>query len=484
MIDIDELFVDGQAPNANAIKNGRALLAKRKFVALCKDKDETILFGECSGSGRSNYACSCDFQDAAKPVYRCSCPSRQFPCKHCLGLMYSYVDGKSFSVAEIPDDIREKREKIKVRSEKKKVNAAKPKKVNKTALKKKITSQLKGLELLEQLTHELIRAGMGNMNAKLASRIEVQAKQLGNAYLPGAQAALHSYTRLFVENDGHFSAEVSARKREAVFTEAMDQLTRLSSLVKQGRKYLSDRAADPNLSPVTESPIAAWLGHAWQLSELKAAGMSEENAELIQLAFSSTDDPTRREYVDTGVWMNLRSGDIQLTQNFRPYKAASYIKSEDSFFKIAQIPELCIYPGKVNPRIRWDCETSRQITAKDLEKAQSHGHENFEKVLKATKSNLKSPLANKRPIAALKYAKISRVGDDLVMEDKQGKRIVFTENGVSDEPPSCHLLWLLPKEMHKNQTLIARFHHDLDTKTLRAKPLSVITRSQVYRLTL
>ncbi len=33
------------------------------------------------------------------------------------------------------------------------------------------------------------------MNAKLAGEMEEQAKQLGNAYLPGAQAALHNYTQ-------------------------------------------------------------------------------------------------------------------------------------------------------------------------------------------------------------------------------------------------------------------------------------------------
>lgn len=484
MIDVDEVFVDGEAPNANAIKNGRGLLAKGKFVALHKSKDDTLIFGECSGSGKSNYSCSCDFIDTAKPVYRCSCPSRQFPCKHCLGLMYAHVDGRKFTVADVPADISSKREKIQVRTEKKKVTAAKPKKVNKAALKKKIGAQLKGLDLLEQLTHDLVKTGMGNMNSKLAGQIETQAKQLGNAYLPGAQSALHSYTNLFIEDDGYFDAEVSAKAREAVFSEAMDQLTRLSALVKHGRKYLKQREQDPELAPETETPIAAWLGHAWQLAELKTAGLVQENVELIQLAFNSYDDAARREFVDTGIWMNLGSGDIQLTQTYRPYKAAKYIKAEDSFFKVAQIPELCVYPGKVNPRIRWDGLTSRQIDAKDLAAVRKHGQQDFASLIKEIKSAMKSPLANKRPIAALTYAKIAKIGDDLVVEDKQGERIVFTESGQSEEQPSCHLLWLLPKEMQKQQTLIVRFHHDLDSRTLKVKPLSIVTKSQIYRLTL
>ena len=50
----------------------------------------------------------------------------------------------------------------------------------------------------------------------------------------------------------------------------------------------------------------------------------------------------RREFVDTGIWMNLNSGRIQLTQTFRPYKAAKYIKSDDSFFQVAQVRELTL----------------------------------------------------------------------------------------------------------------------------------------------
>ena len=45
------------------------------------------------------------------------------------------------------------------------------------------------------------RIGIGNMNAKTAREIEEKARQLGNAYLPGAQAALHRYTKLFSDDD-------------------------------------------------------------------------------------------------------------------------------------------------------------------------------------------------------------------------------------------------------------------------------------------
>ena len=106
MIAIDEAYVDSAAPNPEAIKNGRGLVLKSKFTALNISEDGTILFGECQGSGKEPYRCSCDFARADKPSHRCSCPSRQFPCKHCLGLMYAYAQKKKFTTAAVPEDLQ------------------------------------------------------------------------------------------------------------------------------------------------------------------------------------------------------------------------------------------------------------------------------------------------------------------------------------------------------------------------------------------
>ena len=483
MISIDEAYVDSAAPNPDAIKNGRGLVLKNKFLKFHIDADETIIFGECQGSGQEPYRCSSDFARPDKPTHRCSCPSRQFPCKHCLGLMFAYAQKKPFITAVVPEDIQAKREKMQARVEKKQADADKPREVNKTALAKKIKAQQDGIDVLERLTLDLVRLGIGNMNAKMAHEIEEQAKQLGNAYLPGAQAALHSYTRLFSGDDGKF-AEQSSAQRERVFSEALDQLGRLHVLAKQGRAYLQRRLDDPELSPETDSSIAAWLGHAWQLRELKDVGLVENDVELVQLAFNSHDDVARQEYVDTGVWMTLGNGKIRLTQNFRPYKAAKFIKSDDSFFQAAQVKELCVYPGDVNPRIRWDSMLARPLEPKDLAKVRSFGQTDFAAVVKEVKGHLKGPLSDKQPIFALNFQRLGQVDGAFVAEDAKGERLAMTDTGMAEEPPSCHLLALLPKDSFAGHTLIARFRHDLDTRKLRIKPLSIVTPTAIIRLTL
>jgi len=479
---IDEAFVDSQAPNAAAIKNARGVVAKRKLVGLFRSPDGTLMFGDCKGSGAENYRPSADFSDATKPVYRCTCPSHQFPCKHSLAMLYAYAQGMKVVEKEVPADISEKRAKIQQRAEKKKDEVEKPRQVNTSALKKKIQTQLEGLNLLEALVNDLVRAGLGTLNSKSARSMEEQAKQLGNAYLPGAQNALHALTGLFYRSQISSEAELQPSERERVYSTALDQLNRLHSLCKQGRKYLQNRLEDPELKPETDSDIAAWLGHAWQLRELKDVGLVQTGAELLQLSFNSHDDWTRQEFVDTGVWLNLQTGAVQLTLNYRPYRAAKHIREDDSCFQIMNCPELCIYPGNLNPRVRWESAEPRTVTPADHARVREHAKTDLRAVLKDVKSQLKSPLGDRHPLALVKFRALGGAGENVIMEDPNGERLVLAEDGHAGDPETLPLLKLLPLHVLHDQALLVRFHHDLDSQKLRAKPLSIVTENEIIRL--
>jgi hypothetical protein len=481
-MEINEAYVDSQAPNADAIKNARGIIVKRKLVGLFRSADSTLLFGDCKGSGKDNYRPSADFADPSKPVFRCTCPSRQFPCKHSLALLYAHAQGAAFLEKDVPADISEKRSKIQQRVEKKKDEAEKPRQVNTSALKKKIQTQLQGINLLESLVNDLVRSGLGTLNAKSARQVEDQARQLGNAYLPGAQNALHALTGLFYRSEISTEDELKASERERIYSAALDQLNRLHSLCKQGRKYLNSRLEDPELKPEIETDIAAWLGHAWQLRELKDAALVQTNVELLQLAFNSCDDWTRQEFVETGVWLNLQTGAVQLTRNYRPYKAARLIREDDSCFHVVACPELCVYPGNLNPRVRWDSMEPRPITKADYARAREHAKADFRVVIKDVKSQLKTPLGDRRPYALVRYRALGRAGEDIILEDPNGERLVLTDVSQDGEPATLHIFPMLPKSVCRDQLMLVRFHHDLDSQKLQAKPLSVVTDSEVIRL--
>jgi len=54
-----------------------------------------LLWGLCAGSGAHPYQV---IVDLSVPAYRCSCPSRKFPCKHALGLLLNWANGN------VPDE--------------------------------------------------------------------------------------------------------------------------------------------------------------------------------------------------------------------------------------------------------------------------------------------------------------------------------------------------------------------------------------------
>jgi hypothetical protein len=55
------------------------------------------VWGRCAGSGAATYQ---TVADLSGPAYRCSCPSRKFPCKHALALLLDWADGSTPEVAE------------------------------------------------------------------------------------------------------------------------------------------------------------------------------------------------------------------------------------------------------------------------------------------------------------------------------------------------------------------------------------------------
>ena len=69
------------APDAASAKAGRSLATASKWQNV--GQDERALWGECQGSGAKPYQTVIDLNE---PAFKCSCPSRKFPCKHALGL--------------------------------------------------------------------------------------------------------------------------------------------------------------------------------------------------------------------------------------------------------------------------------------------------------------------------------------------------------------------------------------------------------------
>ncbi|MEU8246146.1 SWIM zinc finger family protein [Nonomuraea sp. NPDC048916] len=76
------------APDAPSQKAAQRVAGPGKWPVCGATGD--VVFGECEGSGAKPYlACV----DLTEPAFRCSCPSRKFPCKHALGLLLLWSAG-------------------------------------------------------------------------------------------------------------------------------------------------------------------------------------------------------------------------------------------------------------------------------------------------------------------------------------------------------------------------------------------------------
>lgn len=92
--------VEKAAPDASSLAAARKLATPGPWSGT--GSTETLVWGKCQGSGKTPYQVSIDL---GGPAYRCSCPSRKFPCKHALALLMLWVrgDGAVADAAEPAD---------------------------------------------------------------------------------------------------------------------------------------------------------------------------------------------------------------------------------------------------------------------------------------------------------------------------------------------------------------------------------------------
>lgn len=180
--------VTALAPDAASVKAGRGLAAARKWDLIGADED--YLWGLAKGSGAKPYQVRVEIGEFAT---KCSCPSRKFPCKHALGLMFLLAtDPAAAEATEHPDwltewiDSRsERKEKAAARATKKK--AAKPKD-EKAAAKRREKREARiedGIDLLDQFLLDLIRNGLGQDQVSDPETWSDLARRLVDGQAPG-----------------------------------------------------------------------------------------------------------------------------------------------------------------------------------------------------------------------------------------------------------------------------------------------------------
>lgn len=84
-LQLDLKTIEALAPDQASLSAASKLTKRSNWPRLETNEQLGLIWGECQGSGSNPYRVAFDTGDHG---YKCTCPSRKFPCKHILGLMW------------------------------------------------------------------------------------------------------------------------------------------------------------------------------------------------------------------------------------------------------------------------------------------------------------------------------------------------------------------------------------------------------------
>ncbi len=199
------------APDASSVKSGRELAIARKWSGLGQTK--RAIWGECQGSGTKPYQTEID---TSEPAFRCTCPSRKFPCKHALALfLLSAAEPNLFSVSVPPPWVQEwlkKRDEKAAEQTREKPSReatsdpeAAARRV--AARESKVTA---GIAELEGWLRDVARQGLANLQQQPFGYFDRVAARMVDAQAPGLARQVRQISAL-VSSSGEWHAAASER---------------------------------------------------------------------------------------------------------------------------------------------------------------------------------------------------------------------------------------------------------------------------------
>lgn len=174
------------SPDEASAKAAKSLVIPGKWPRL--EFDEQAIWGECQGSGSKPYQVQVD---KSGPAFRCSCPSRKFPCKHGLALLLLQAQNPAnFSAAVAPAWVAEWLASRQQRAEKQEAKIAEkreaPADPQASARRDEARRQRMagGLEELERWLNDRLRQGLAQLPGQTAIWEEL-ARRMIDSQLPG-----------------------------------------------------------------------------------------------------------------------------------------------------------------------------------------------------------------------------------------------------------------------------------------------------------
>ncbi len=172
------------APDSASLKAAQGLASARKWTSL--GHDDRFVWGLAQGSGKDPYQSQIDLDE---PAFKCSCPSRKFPCKHGLGLLLLHAS-QPVPEAARPAWVEEWAAKRAERVAKAEAKAAQPAEAPDPAAQarrreKRQANMAAGLAFLDGWLRDLARQGFASLQGATYAFWDEAARRLVDAQAPG-----------------------------------------------------------------------------------------------------------------------------------------------------------------------------------------------------------------------------------------------------------------------------------------------------------
>lgn len=188
------------APKESAFKAGKKLAVASKWENL--NKSGRAIWGSIKGSGKNPYIVQIDIVNLA---YKCTCPSRQFPCKHAIGLLLTQsINTSDFIETEEPDYVEEWINKRAQRAEKitkEETELTEEEREKRTANKAKrqgdkLTLTMAGISELKLWLTDMIRIGILELPNRPSSYFDNMMERMVDAKAPALAGWIRSLKNL------------------------------------------------------------------------------------------------------------------------------------------------------------------------------------------------------------------------------------------------------------------------------------------------
>ena len=217
------------APDDSSVKAARSLATPRPWSAL--GQNGRSIWGACQGSGKDPYLTQVDWEG---PAFKCTCPSRKFPCKHGLALLLLLAEQPALfkEGADPPEWVATWIATLQQKAEAKAIVRETPPQVDEAARAKRVEQRAErvsdGIDLVELWLRDLLQQGLASAPSRGFGFWDQQAARLVDAQAPGLARLVRDLGSIAVSGAGWQDRMTRAIGRLVLLIHASRRLDRLN----------------------------------------------------------------------------------------------------------------------------------------------------------------------------------------------------------------------------------------------------------------